>query len=449
MSKPTLPTQSSTQRKIDHLITALIGFGLGLGLLKFGNPVILNHLVTWPENLAEYLFISWPLPMALFWVFILALGFWRWGIPKTRMPWLASLVLVWLAWQGLSAMNSPHRHLWGITIIHFHALLILFEAARRWSTQLTPRWLLPGLLACFFYVLWLGWEQHSGGLEATRQAFYAQPNWQSAKPEYLLKISSNRIFSSLVYPNALAGAILLFFPFLITATWRYTTRLSNIPRGVLMGGLVLGSGTCLYWSGSKSGWLISLVLLLVVILRQPNLRRWRALLLSMVLLGGLGAFAWKFQGYFAKGATSASARFTYWQAAVDIAKDYPLLGTGPGTFAVEYAKRKPPEAEMAKLTHNDYLEQASDSGLIGCLLFTTFLIGSVITLGKKKWASGDGVEFAMWVGVLGYALQSFVEFGLYIPALSWSAFFFLGWLWGRPKCNEIPTEALPRSPQTH
>jgi hypothetical protein len=40
---------------------------------------------------------------------------------------------------------------------------------------------------------------------------------------------------------------------------------------------------------------------------------------------------------------------------------------------------------------------------------------------------------AVWLGVLGWSLQSLVEFGLYIPALAWPAFTFLGWLLGLRK----------------
>ncbi len=427
----------------DYWLTVLFGFGLGLGLLKFGNPVILNHLVTWPESLLETLFISWPLQASTFWLVILGIGIYRWGFPRTTQHRLLYMAPAWLVWQGISAANSPHRQLWGITLIHFTALLIFFETARRWSLRLSTRGLWMGLIACFFYILWLGFEQHFGGLEATRQAFYAQPNWQSARPDYLLKIQSTRIFSSLVYPNAFAGAILLLVPFLSVASWKHTKHWSNIPRGVLFGALITGSGACLYWSGSKAGWLIALILLLVPILHQPFFRRWRGILITLILLGGLSAFAWKFQGYFAKGATSASARLIYWKSAVDITLDNPLLGTGPGTYSMEFSKRKPAGAEMAKLTHNDYLEQACDSGLPGFLLFTVFLIGSVLVLGIKAWGSTGSEEFAIWVGLLGYSLQSFVEFGLYIPALSWIAFFFLGWLWGRLGTQ---TEAQSRKP---
>ena len=40
------------------------------------------------------------------------------------------------------------------------------------------------------------------------------------------------------------------------------------------------------------------------------------------------------------------------------------------------------------------------------------------------------VEFAVWLGVLGWSLQSLVEFSLYLPALAWPAFVLLGWLLG-------------------
>jgi hypothetical protein len=42
----------------------------------------------------------------------------------------------------------------------------------------------------------------------------------------------------------------------------------------------------------------------------------------------------------------------------------------------------------------------------------------------------DWQTFAVWLGLLGWSLQSCVEFGLYLPALAWPAFAFLGWLLG-------------------
>jgi len=45
-------------------------------------------------------------------------------------------------------------------------------------------------------------------------------------------------------------------------------------------------------------------------------------------------------------------------------------------------------------------------------------------------AHGDCIPFAVWLGMAGLAAQEFVEFSLYIPALAWPFFLFVGWLWG-------------------
>jgi O-antigen ligase len=85
---------------------------------------------------------------------------------------------------------------------------------------------------------------------------------------------------------------------------------------------------------------------------------------------------------------------------------------------------------MTRLTHNDYLEQASDSGLPGAVVFAGFVLLSLQRLQPR--CRGDGLRFATWLGLLGWALQGLVEFGLYVPAVGWTAFWLLGWLWGLP-----------------
>ena len=155
-----------------------------------------------------------------------------------------------------------------------------------------------------------------------------------------------------------------------------------------------------------------------------------------VLLAGLAGFFWKHAAFFQKGATSVSARFDYWRAAAQTAKAHPVFGTGPGTFAIAYEKVKRPESEMARLVHNDYLEQASDSGMPGLLAYALF-IGCALVWSFPKAAKApaagpsDWLTFAVWLGVLGWSLQGLMEFGLYIPALAWPAFTFLGWLLGQ------------------
>ena len=149
---------------------------------------------------------------------------------------------------------------------------------------------------------------------------------------------------------------------------------------------------------------------------------------AMVL--GLAGFAVKYADYFDRGATSVGARFGYWRAAVQTAMEEPLLGTGPGTFQLAYKRHRARGAEPTRLTHNDYLQQASDSGWPGFALYAAFIGGAAWVLARRRL--DDPLLIAARLGLLAWALQGFVEFGLYIPALAWPAWLMLGWLLAAP-----------------
>jgi len=133
-----------------------------------------------------------------------------------------------------------------------------------------------------------------------------------------------------------------------------------------------------------------------------------------------------YSNYFERGATSVGARFDYWRAAVQDFSRNPVFGSGPGTFSIAYKKLKSPQSEMALLAHNDYLEQASDSGFIGFFSYLSFISSHLWYLYRKRSGKSDLLLFAVSLGVLGWAIQGLTEFGLYIPALAWTAFMLLG-----------------------
>ena len=264
-------------------------------------------------------------------------------------------------------------------------------------------------------------------MEATRQYVYSTPGWEKLPAEHLKRLGSSRIFATLLYPNTLAGVILLLLPAMLVTTWRVTHWLTPVTRAVLVGVTAYASLACLVWSGSKAGWLIALAMSLVCVLHTQIATKWKTAVVCLFLVAGLGGFYAKNAGYFAKGATSVSARFDYWRAGWKTAVTHPWTGAGPGTFAVTYRRQKTPEAEMAQLAHNDYLEQASDSGVLGALSYATFVVGSLVVLHRRS--KPDPFSLAVWLGLFGWALQSVVEFGLYIPAIGWIAFWMIGWLW--------------------
>ena len=430
----------SLRDRLGPLFVFSVGAFLSLSLLKFGNPIILDYKLSPPANFWEYLLWAWPVAWGYALLVVLMLwsaGFVRW--PGAKPPWIVWLPLAWLLWQSLSATQTVRWALTEVTLKHFAVAVVCFYLgllALGRQRDLSPMWL--ALLAGFIGVVAVGFDQHFGGLEATRKFIYAQPDWQNQPPEFLKKIASNRIYATLFYPNALAGAVLLFLPpllaFALTMTAKRTLRW-GLAATVGLGGLA-----CLYWSGSKAGWLIALVVGLLAWLQVNLGRKLKWLVVAGVLAAGLAGFFLKHAAYFEKGATSVGARFDCWRAALQITTARPGLGSGPGTFSVLYRQLRPPEAEPARLAHNDYLQQACDSGVAGGALYTVFVLGSLACLYRRPLVRTDWVRFAVWLGLVAWGMQGFVEFGLYIPALAWPAFLFLGWLWA---LHSAPTETKP------
>jgi hypothetical protein len=403
-------------------------------LLKLGTPAIFDTQIPLPQGWSEWMFAPWPLPsgyVLLALAAIVGLRYWR------RVPghpsWVWWMPLAWLAWQCASAAVSVDGDLSALMLRHFFGCVFCFFFGLVVFGRLPKsNYFWAALLFGFVCLLWSGWDQKFGGLEQTRQ--YKPDDlppellarWNT--PDFQAKLASNRIFATFVYPNALAGALLLLSPGLMFWLWSASkARFEVSARILLVGLLAVGVGGCLYWSGSKAGWLVALGMVAVSGLRLLPSGLWRRWAVTFLLVVGLGAFAWRYAAYFQKGATSVGARFEYWRAAVKITARHPVFGSGPGTFSVLYRQIKPPGAEMARLTHNDFMQQASDSGLLGFLAYGVWVGGGVIAL-RRLLLTGTLAGW-VWLGVAGFFAQSLVEFHLYIPALAWPAFLLLGWLW--------------------
>jgi O-antigen ligase len=437
---------------VQSIFAALFGALLGLALLKFGNPPIMEKWVTVPTDIFEFA-LGYPWPMSWGWWLLGLVGLL--GLfaakPRTGVPrWLLALPLLWLGWQCVAAIPTTDSELTKATMKHFAACVACFylgcfclAPARRFS------WFWVGLLGGLLLVLLVGWDQHFGGIEASRRYFYlyVYPSMKEVPPGYLKRISSTRIWGTLFYPNALAGVILLLLPASLALLYSLRRRFTVGARSLLVCIVGVAALACLFWSQSKGGWLLLLVQGGVAALFLPWSRKLKLLLITSALMLGLAGFFWRYSTFFQKGATSVSARFDYWHAALQTAKARPVFGSGPGTFALAYERIKQPESEMSRLTHNDYLEQASDSGVAGFLTYTSFIVGALVWTLKRARPMPDTsgpclatdtqpgepwLAFSVWLGLFGWALQSVFEFGLYIPALAWPAFAMLGWSVGKP-----------------
>jgi len=328
------------------------------------------------------------------------------------------------------------------TLIQFFSVMAAFYLGFcAFSGTSDLRWFWRLSLGAFAIVLIVGFYQHFIGLEETRRYFriYELPKYPNGPPpELLKKLASNRIYSTLFYPNTLAAVILLMTPVFLTKV--SAIRATPSARMALLAMAGIGAGSCLLWSGSKAGWLIVLGMVVIALTRLRSSIQLRLAIGTAICVLGLAGFLWRYSSYLERGATSASARADYWRAAIQAFAERPIYGYGPGTFMVTYKRLKSPDSEMTRLVHNDYLQQACDSGLPGFLTFFTFVAASLWLLYRRS--RSDPTRFAIWLSLLGVSAHGMVEFNLYIPAVAWVQFLFFGWLWGRPVVGPVAPDAI-------
>jgi len=118
---------------------------------------------------------------------------------------------------------------------------------------------------------------------------------------------------------------------------------------------------------------------------------------------------------------SLFSRVLGWQWTVRIIGDFPLMGTGFGTFAQAWTRYYPPgTAAIWHEAHNDYLQLLSETGVIGIVVFAAALLVYLwcyILPGVLKEGVGDRYAVhGVSIGLIAVGLHSIVDFPLQINA---------------------------------
>ncbi|MEJ2201831.1 MAG: O-antigen ligase family protein, partial [Desulfuromonadaceae bacterium] len=157
-----------------------------------------------------------------------------------------------------------------------------------------------------------------------------------------------------------------------------------------------------------------------------------ALMLGMLLT--VGVVGWqpileRFEHMRTDTGALADERPSYWRDSSELLRRFPLAGSGFGTFIDVY-----PGVKTAKTpftvdhAHNDYLELATDGGLIGLLLVAGFLLtvlGRVVPAWRRRRSPFSiMVVLGALTGLVAIGLHSVTDFNLHIGANA----LFLVWL---------------------
>jgi O-antigen ligase len=113
------------------------------------------------------------------------------------------------------------------------------------------------------------------------------------------------------------------------------------------------------------------------------------------------------------------------QTSFAIIKDYPVFGSGAGTYPVLQQSYKSPNlgyTAMSKRAHNEYLELLSNQGIIGFSLLgiATLLLYSRLLQGLKKSRNENatslyGLQVASFCSVTAILIHSLADFNFHLP----------------------------------
>lgn len=127
------------------------------------------------------------------------------------------------------------------------------------------------------------------------------------------------------------------------------------------------------------------------------------------------------------------ARPTLWRDSLAIARDYPLLGSGFGTFRYVYpAYKSLSDTSIYEHAHNDYLELLTDGGVTGFLLASWFVLAVLRHGWKMVRARRDHYAVLVGIGamsgIVAMLMHGITDFNMHNGAVGLYFFFLCGLL---------------------
>lgn len=91
---------------------------------------------------------------------------------------------------------------------------------------------------------------------------------------------------------------------------------------------------------------------------------------------------------------SITQRLNYWQTAIAVIKDHPILGIGPGNFQEVFLKYKIGLSTNTRYAHNIFLQLWAETGILGLLGMVSLIVAAVTkNTVKSKYLLLAGLSF--------------------------------------------------------
>lgn len=343
------------------------------------------------------------------------------GFTYVRTP-LDLPMLAFLVWGIVNVAFSTYSHASEKELYRFANYALLFSIAGYYFSRRRR------LFSLVYAIIFLGVAESLFGL-----AQYLQ----GAKTVLGYAVSNiGTVNGAYVSHNHFAGLLVMIFP-LVLALFFGT---SQPGRRFFLFLLLCIIGAALILSLSRGGllsWGVSLFVFFLCLWLKHRQSRGRATLFVFVLLLALVITvftAWIGVSPIAHRSLLTTLlpttetfqeeiRFVIWRHALPLIKEFPVFGSGLGTFSDVFARYRPAEIPQEKRVyhaHNDYLELLIEAGGIG-LLLALWGMFALLRTALKAYFRHSSQELPMLVlgGVASCTAiftHSLVDFNLHIPA---------------------------------
>jgi O-antigen ligase len=160
------------------------------------------------------------------------------------------------------------------------------------------------------------------------------------------------------------------------------------------------------------------------------------LVVAAVGWAGVARTAARFEG----AGVELSERAAAWRDAVQIARDFPVAGTGIGGFGTAMLAYQTAERHsIYEQAHNEYLQIFAEGGVLVLVPSTIALVVIVRTI-RHRIRGRDDLQAFWWragavAGLAGIAAQSLMEFSLQMPGNALLCVFLLAVALHRPSSH--------------
>jgi len=249
-----------------------------------------------------------------------------------------------------------------------------------------------------------------------------------------------RPFSTMGNPDFLAAYLVAVLP--VGVAWWFHRPSPWRAAGcvILTAGLLLAQSR-----GAWIGMAASAVAASVLVLRRGRGFPIRPVLMAGGGLAILAALTFGFSGQARERLAEtvsirhfdAAGRLFMWRATLGLIRSRPLIGGGLGSFGVRYPAAHASLAATwpgipwfwSENSHNDYLQLAADTGVIGLGLFA-WIWTAFLRAAHCRWRSGSPLALGVLAGFVAVASDACFNFPWYLlPVQGW---FWFSWAWLHP-----------------